>query len=410
MRYVVAFALASSLVAAKSPQPTFHKDVLPILQKRCQQCHREGESAPMALVTYKDARPWAKAMREAVLTGKMPPWFADPKHGSFLNDRRLAQKDVETLAAWADGGAPEGNAKDAPQPAQFVQGWKIGTPDIILEMPSEFPVPEVGTIAYQHFVVPTGFTEDRWVRAAEVRPGNRVLLHHAVVFVRPPTSRWLREAKPGEAFVPTRWESGLGPSDEILDTYVPGAVPFQLEPGQAKMIPAGSDFIFQMHYTANGKAGVDRSRIGLIFSKQLPRERVISLQIATRTHPVDARFQFQTGARIVSLFPHMHLRGKSMEYRVVLPGGESRVLLSVPNYDFNWQTFYYLSEQMALPKGARIEIHATFDNSLNNKSNPDPTKEVKWGDQSWEEMMVGYVDVAIDRTADPMDLFRSGRG
>ncbi|MGH9718946.1 MAG: thiol-disulfide isomerase [Bryobacteraceae bacterium] len=370
----------------------------------------------MSFLTYESTRPWAKAIREAVALKKMPPWFADEKHGKFVNDRRLEASEAETLTAWADRGAKEGSKKDAPPAAKFVEGWNLGTPDVVLEMPAPFEVPAAGTIAYQHYIIPTGFTEDRWVVGAEVRPGNRVLLHHAVAFIRPPKSRWIREAPIGTPFVPSQeWRRGLGVYDEVLDTYVPGAVPFHTRPGQAKLIPAGSDIVLQMHYTANGKAGTDRSRIGLVFAKEPPKERLYSMSISSSNfvippgaaaHPVERRFTFQENVKLAGFMPHMHLRGRSMEYRAVLQNGESQVLISVPKYDFYWQIFYYLQDQIPLPKGSRVDVMATFDNSPNNPRNPDASKEVRWGDQSWEEMMVAFVDVVIDAKMDPMDLHR----
>lgn len=408
--------LAAGLALARPADVTFNRDVLPILQKRCQGCHRPGEAAPMSFLTYKDARPWAKAMREAVTTRKMPPWFANPQHGKFANDRSLSQVEIDALAAWADGGAKEGNQKHAPKKIEWVEGWQIGQPDQAFEMPADFSVPASGTIEYQHFIIPTGFTEDRWISAIEARPGNRALLHHAVVFVRPPQSKWIREAKPGVAFVPNRdWRVGVSLYDEVLDTYVPGAIPHKLPPGQAKMIPAGSDLVFQLHYTANGKPGTDRSRIGVIFAKEPPKERVYTVNISNSrfvippgvpAHPVEGRMLLREDARLVGLSPHMHLRGRSMMFTAVYPTGEKQTLLDVPKYDFNWQLYYYLAEQMPLPKGTRIEVFATYDNSPNNPRNPDATAEVRWGDQSWQEMMVGFMDVAINAKVDPMDLFR----
>ena len=371
----------------------------------------------MALVTYQDARPWAKAIRQAVLTKKMPPWLADPSVGHFANDRTLAPSDIETLVKWSDSGAPAGNLKDAPKPVEFTEGWNIGNPDVVLEMASAYEVPATGTIEYQHFIVPTGFTEDKWVQVVELRPGNRSVVHHAAVFVRPPESKWMRNAKPGEP-LGRQAESGLSLNEEILDFHVPGAVPHALPAGQAKLVKAGSDLVFQMHYTSNGKPATDRTRIGIVFAKEPPRERIFTLQIANRGFVippgasdfiVDSKLTLQGDARIVALNPHMHVRGKSFEFRVATAGNEPQVLLRVPRYDFSWQLQYYLAEPLALSRGSRIECSATFDNSPNNPANPDPSKEVRWGDQSWEEMMVGTVDVAIDAHMDPMDLYRPAR-
>jgi len=413
------------MAAALNAAPTFYKDVLPVLQRNCQSCHRAGEAAPMALITYEDSRPWAKAIRDAVVTKKMPPWLADPAYGHFANDRTLSKTDIETLVGWVEAGAPAGDSKDAPKPVEFTEGWNLfdktnpgGKPDVILEMPAAFQVPASGTIEYQHFIVPTGFTEDKWVQVVELRPGNRAAVHHAAVFVRPPGSRWLRDAKVGEPASGRQAEAGQGLGDELLDFHVPGSVPHVLAPGQAKLIPAGSDLIFQMHYTATGKPATDRTRLGIVFAKAPPRERIVTLQIVNRgfvippgdpDFPVDAKLTIQDHARIVALNPHMHLRGKSFEFRLVPPNGDPQVLLRVPRYDFSWQLQYYLAEQLAIAPGSRIECSARFDNSPNNRFNPDATKEVRWGDQSWEEMMVGTVDVAVDAKMSPIDLYRPKR-
>jgi hypothetical protein len=415
MRFIVTMMVGAAMVNAA---PTFYKDVVPILQRNCQSCHRAGEAAPMALITYQDARPWAKSIRDAVVTRKMPPWFADAAYGHFSNDRTLSQTDVNMLAAWADSGAAEGNRKDAPKAVEFTDGWNIPKPDVILEMPNDFQVPATGTIEYQHFVIPTGFTEDKWVQVVELRPGNRAVVHHAAVFVRTPESRWLRDAKAGEPAAGAQAEKGQGLGDELLDFHVPGSVPHALPAGQAKLIRKGSDLIFQMHYTASGKPATDRTRLGIVFAKELPKERIVTLQIANQQfaippgnpdYPVNASMTVQSDARIVALNPHMHLRGKSFEFRLTPPGGQSQVLLSVPHYDFSWQLQYYLAEQLAIAPGTRIECSAHFDNSPNNRFNPDPAKEVRWGDQSWEEMMVGTVDVAVDAKIAPMDLYRPKR-
>ena len=405
-----------ALFAIAAPDVTFNKDVLPILQKNCQICHRPGEAGPMSFLSYKESRPWAKAIRDAVASKKMPPWFADPAHGKFANDRRLDAKAIQTLTQWANTGAKEGNAKDAPKPMEFAQGWTIGKPDLIFEMPLEFEIPATGTLEYQHFVLPTNFKEDTWITAVEVRPSNRAVTHHGVAFVRPPGSKWLKDAVPGVAYVPKgSWQGNLTQMEEIFETYVPGAVPHHLASGQAKLIPAGSDIILQMHYTANGTATKDKSRIGLVLAKTPPTERVYSMNITSSRfaippgaaeHPVDAKFTFQQDVKLLALSPHMHLRGKSMQYTAVYPTGESQILLNVPNYDFSWQLFYYMDQPITLPKGTRIDVHATFDNSANNKNNPDPTKEVKWGDQSWQEMMVGFVDVVIPANMNQIEIYR----
>jgi hypothetical protein len=414
---------AAALLPAATTKVTFYQDVLPVLQKNCQNCHRPGESAPMSLLTYAEARPWAKAMKQAVLSRKMPPWFADAKHGSWANDRSLAEADRNVLIAWADSGAREGDSKHAPAPLRFTEGWTIGKPDTVFEMPAAAEVPAQGTIEYQYIVVPTGFTEDKWVQTAEARPGNRALVHHIIAFVREPGSKWMRDAQPGVPFIPQKKKDDNGRQvggensfgGEFLVGYAPGTVPETLAPGQAKLIKAGSDIVFQMHYTANGKAGSDRSRLGLIFAKEPPKERVFMLAVGTQkfvipagadNHRVDASMTLHADTTLVSLLPHMHLRGKAFEYRAVYPTGETEVLLSVPKYDFNWQLSYYPTVKKVLPKGTKIEATAFYDNSANNPANPDPKSEVRYGDQSWEEMMFGFFDVAFDASMNPRDVMR----
>jgi hypothetical protein len=414
-----AIALAASAAGIPS-ETTYYKDVLPILEVRCQGCHRPGEAAPMSFLTYKETRPWAKAIREAVLIRKMPPWPADPHYGTFSNDRSLSQKEIDTLAAWVERGAVEGNPADAPPPVKFVPGWNIGKPDLVVEMPNEFSIPPAGTIAYQYVVIPMGLTEDRWVQLAEVRPGNRQLVHHIIAFVRPPGSKWFADARPGVVFAPQKGQNrgrqggDSAPDAELLVGFAPGMVPTMLKPGQGKLVRAGSDLVLQLHYTANGKAGTDRSRIGLIFCKQPPKERVFTTNATNNkfvipagdpNYQVESSIVLEADTKLVDLMPHMHLRGKDFIYRAVYPTGETQVLLSVPKYDFNWQLVYYPKDQIVLPKGTRIECTAHFDNSPNNPSNPDPTHDVKWGDQSWEEMMIGWFDLAIEADQKPGDVF-----
>ncbi len=414
---------AAAVFAAPAREVTFHKDIEPILQARCQGCHRPGEAAPMSLLTYQDARPWAKAMRQAVIVRKMPPWFADPAHGRFSNDRRMPQEEIDQIVAWADSGAKEGSPKDAPKPRTFTEGWAMGKPDAVVEMPMDFPVPATGTVEYTYFVVPTGFTEDKWVENVEVRAGNSKVVHHAVLEVRPPGVKYLADAKYGEPYVPPqrpakhRPDTGDGQlelaSIEVAGVYVPGGVPYYLKPGQARLIPAGSDIIFQMHYTTNGKAATDRSKVGFQFAKQPPKERVVNTFVSNRNlmippgdsdRAVLAKVTLNADSTLLAMFPHMHVRGKAFEYRATYPNGETETLLNVPRYDFNWQLTYYLQQPKILPKGTVVECIAHYDNSANNPYNPDPAKEVYWGDQTWEEMLVGFVDLAIPVKTDPMTL------
>ncbi len=386
--------------------PTFSKEVAPILQKNCQSCHRPGEAAPFSLLTYKEARPWASSIKEAVQTRKMPPWFADPHYGKFSNDRTMAAKDVETLVAWANGGAPEGNPKDLPKPVAFVDGWNIGKPDLTVKMSQPYEVPASGTIDYQYILVPLNLTEDKWVSSAEVRPGNRAVVHHVIAYLRPPGSGWLKGAQPGVPYVPKRGENG---PNEFLVGYAPGSPATVLPEGQGKLVQAGSDVILQVHYTTNGKPGTDLSSIGLVYAKGPVKERVYTVSATNNrfaiapgdaNYEVKSSFEFGAETRINFLAPHMHLRGKDFKFTAVYPTGESEVLLNVPKYDFSWQLSYQPAKEIVMPAGSRIDCVAHFDNSPNNPNNPDPTKVVKWGDQSWEEMMMGFFNVTVPADKD----------
>jgi hypothetical protein len=279
---VLCGVLPCPILASSVPRAaTFERDVAPILQKHCQSCHRPGEIGPMPLITYQQVRPWAKAIRESILLKKMPPWFADPAHGAFRNARGLTQNEIDTVAGWADGGAPRGDPKDGPPPREFAAGWQMGTPDVVFEMPKEFHVPATGKVEYQWIVMPTGFTEDKWVQAAEVRPGNAAVLHHAVLYTREPGSSYAKDRPMNEFFEyigevirigRRKGRSMVSSLDEPdhLQVWAPGAEPVVFEPGQARLVKAGSDVVFQLHYTTNGKPGADRTRIGLIFARSRP--------------------------------------------------------------------------------------------------------------------------------------------
>ncbi|BDC52471.1 hypothetical protein F183_A47860 [Bryobacterales bacterium F-183] len=421
------FVLSATATLAHAADVTFYKDVLPVLQKNCQECHRPGEAAPMPLMTYAEARPWAKALKQAVLRGTMPPWFADAKHGKFINERRLTPGETDVISAWADSGAREGNPKDAPAPRKFVDGWNIGQPDKVIAMPRAFAVPAQGTIEYQYVIIPTGFTEDTWIEKAEVRPGNRAVNHHIIAFVRPPGSKWFASEKPNEIFVPkARGGNGQQRSSndetapsvgvELLAGYAPGLQATEAPTGAAKLIKAGSDIVLQLHYTANGTAAQDLSRIGLVFAKQAPKLRQLTMNATNSkfvipagapSHEVRSSITLHEDTGLIWLMPHMHLRGKAFQYTAVYPTGEREVLLNVPKYDFNWQLGYRYASPKPLPKGTRIECVAHFDNSPNNPANPNPNSEVRWGDQSWEEMMIGWFDVAIDPKVDILDIYRA---
>jgi len=368
----------------------------------------------MSLLTYNDARPWAKAIKQAVLTKKMPPWMADESVGHFRNDRHLNQTEIDTLAQWVDSGAPEGDPKDAPAPLQFSAGWAIGNPDMILEMPTAFEIPAQGTIDYQWILIPA-FKEEKWIQAFEVRPGNRAVVHHVAAFWRRAGSPWMAGVKPG---IPTPKPSSApetGSSDGIIAEYVPGIPPLVLPKGYALRLPAGADIMLQVHYTPNGTATSDRSRLGFVFAKEPPQYQVITYGMAApvlNIPPGDPNYEAKAVAtlgidvRLLGVNPHMHLRGKSAEVTVTYPDGRIEPLLRVPKYDFNWQITYEPEGDLRLPAGTRLDAVSYFDNSPNNPFNPDPSKEVHWGDQTYDEMMAVFMHLAFPANMDPRMLYR----
>ena len=416
--------------------PTYSRDVAPIFYKNCTSCHRAGEIGPMPLVTYQDARPWARAIRLRVAMGAMPPWHADPAHGEFVNDRRLSEADRNTILAWADGGAPDGDRRDLPELPTFTDGWQIREPDAVLAMQEDYPVPASGTIEYKYFEVPTNFTEDKYVTAYEVRPGDRSVVHHVIVFARPParpasarpaSAGAARRREPAFTFAPGMEEprdeavraarrapnndrpAPVGPRGAYLASYAPGQAVRILTEGTAVRIPAGATLVFQMHYTAGNKPTTDRSRIGLVFAREKPRQevRVVALLNGNFTLPagaasvaVDAEMTLNRDATIWSMLPHTHVRGKRWEYRAIYPDGRTETILSVPTYDFNWQTDYVFKEPLRLPKGTKIRSTAWYDNSSSNRSNPDPSADVHWGDQTWEEMQFTAISLTLERQPD----------
>jgi hypothetical protein len=413
---------SGSITAANlktDPAPSFYKDVLPILQDKCQSCHRSGEPAPMPLVTYEEARPYAGKMAAAVAMRMMPPWFADAKVGHFSNDTSLTAKEIATIAAWADAGAPAGDSHDTPAPRLWSEGWNIPQPDVALKMPEPVRIQARGEVEYTYEIVPTHFTEDRWVQMVEVRPSNPAHVHHAVVYIRPPDSPWLRHAPVGKPFTasmlsdPEERRQAHETTSDLLLVYAPGSAPDRFADGMAKFIPAGSDLVFQMHYTTNGEAASDETGVGLVFAKNPPKQRVITLQLNNHALLIppgadDFRVEIEgtlpNDATLLSLFPHMHLRGKRFEYDIVHDDGSIEPLLRV-NYHFHWQLSYKLAEPRLLKAGTRLRAVAWYNNSKNNPHNPDPDKLVTWGDQTSQEMMVGFFDVAIPAGMDKWKFF-----
>jgi hypothetical protein len=399
--------MGTAAIAATNSPVTFNKDVLPILQKNCQECHRPGEVAPMSLMTYTDARPWARAMKAALLTQKMPPWFADPKYGHFANDRRLSQKDIDTLVAWVDSGAAEGDAKDKPPAREFPSGWRI-KPDMIISMPEAFHLPATGTINYQYIRVKGNITKDLWVKAAEMRPGNPKVVHHGKVWVLPPGSRWMADSMPGKPYEGK--ETGKNDQmdgNDILGKFNPGLGPQRFDiDGAAKLIPKGSDFVFELHYTASGQPTEDISRVGLVLAKEPPKIRyylspgtpaALNMVIPPGDSNAEVVAESTVGvnAKLVYIQPHMHLRGKDYELRLIYPTGETQTVFK-GTWNFDWQLGYDLAEPIVVPKGTRLLTIVHYDNSANNKWNPDPAKEVHWGPQNWDEMQSSFLGFLID--------------
>ncbi len=441
------FALPSSSAKTNPKVVTFTKDVAPILFKSCAECHKPDDIAPFSVLSFKDVRPWAKSIKEKVVTREMPPWHADPHFGQFENESRLTQSEIDIITAWVDGGAKEGSPKDLPPAPKFESTWEIGKPDVVLSMPNEFELPAKGADDYIYIRVPTGFTEDKWIQSAEFRPGNRKVVHHAVVFIESPMmfkmaqdqakkdngnvnnpisviqgqrSRWMyldgtvNRTKPEAPVTNDGCEGnrggGGGGGSMLLSAYAPGRNADVYPSGTAKKIPAGSNLIFQMHYSkTTGKPEKDRTSMALVFAKQ-PVEKMVetllvvndlfAIPAGAENHEAKACLTLRRDAELLNYMPHMHVRGKAMKYEAVLPDGKRETLLNIPAYDFNWQTLYKLKQPVALPKGSKLMVTGWFDNSAKNKNNPDPTKTVRFGEPTYDEMLVGFVDYARPKPAD----------
>ncbi len=370
---------------------TYSHQISRLLNSRCVRCHRPGEIAPFTLTSYEDASGWAEAMMEVVDAGRMPPWFANPEHGQFKNDARLTGDEKQLLADWVAGGCPEGDPVELPPPPQFVTGWQIPEPDQVVYIRDEpFDVPATGTVQYKYFTVDPGWTEDKWIKAAECRPDNRAVVHHIVAVFLKPLQRTLSEGRGG------------------MVGYAPGMPPVNYPHRAALYVPAGSKILFQMQYTPNGTPQKDRSYVGLVFADPATVDHKITggkvalggsaLKIVPHedNQVFQAQRQLNRELRLVTLTPHMHLRGKSFRYEAIYPDGTQEILLDVPRFDFNWQLRYDLAEPKRLPKGTTLVATARFDNSENNLANPDPSQLVTWGDQTWDEMMIGYFTALPD--------------
>lgn len=384
---------------------TYSEHAASIIQRRCQACHRPGGVGPFELMTFEDARSWATSIREVVTQGLMPPWHADAPHGHFANDRSLTDEEYATLLDWIDGGVLEGDRSKLPEPRTFPDSWSIGTPDLVAKMekavdvPAE--VPELG-VPYKYIWAGKPFEREAWVKAAEVRPGAVEVVHHASVYIVPAgvKIRLVNDERPGGLLNDLR-----SPLNDLphLVSYVPGDNAFVHREGLAMRIPRGARLLFEMHYTPTGRKATDRTKVGLKFADEPPKHEVFgtaainywfSIPPGAANHPVSARTaRFKRDSVLLTMNPHMHYRGKSFKYELVERSGRRSLLLHVPNYDFEWQTTYVLAEPIEIPKGSRIECSATFDNSPDNPFNPDPTVRVGWGEQTWQEMMLGSIEL-----------------
>ncbi len=368
---------------------TYCHQISRIVQRHCIECHRDEQIAPFALATYDEVAAWADTMLEVIDEGRMPPWHANPEHGKFLNDARMPDEDKKQLAQWVENGLPEGDPADLPLPREFAAGWRIPEPDVVFKMPQAFDVPAKGVVSYKHFMFDPGFTEDKWVIASEARPGNRAVVHHLILFFIPPGQKNYR---PEDALF------------NMVAAYAPGMPALSGPESLALRIPAGSKLCFQVHYTPNGSPQTDISEAGLIFTdaekveKEFLTEAALNFKFrippGAKDYRVKTSYQLQHDALIYSLTPHMHYRGKSFRFTAHYPDNSQEILLDVPRYDFNWQNVYLLAEPKRMPAGTQVQMVAHYDNSADNLLNPDSTATVYWGDQTWQEMMIGSITMS----------------
>lgn len=384
----------------RSPKPqaevTYSKHVAPILQNQCVNCHRSGQIGPFAMTSYDEVAGWAETIAEVVEDNRMPPWHASPDHGKFSNARKLSDDERRVLLDWAKAGAPEGDRNDLPPPKTFTDGWQLPRePDLIVNMRDKpYDVPASGTVRYQYFVVDPKLTEDKWVQAAELQAGDRSVVHHILVFAKTDTE--MKKFDGEGAF---------------LAAYVPGFLPQQYPAGMAKLLPAGAKLIFQIHYTPNGKATQDLSRIGLLFADESAVTHAVMTSEARKSNGLiippnanNSRHEANSpkspvDVQLLNLMPHMHVRGRSFRYELQTADGRKERVLDVPRYDFNWQTSYQLAEPLSIPAGSSMHVVAHYDNSADNLNNPNPNATVRWGEQTWDEMLIGYFDIAVPRAA-----------
>ncbi len=380
---------------APATDVTYHNRISRLVQNNCLECHRASGVAPFSLETYDDVKAHAGMIRKQVGRDAMPPWFAAPApesaHSPWANDRSLSPLDKADLLAWLASDKPLGDPADAPLPRVFPNGWKIGAPDLIVQLPRAVPIKAAGVMPYQTLTVETTLTADKWVQAYEVQPTAREVVHHVIIRVREPGARARGKAR----------GDGADEREGFFAAYVPGNDHAVFPEGFGKKLPAGATVSFQIHYTPNGKATSDQMKLGFIFAKEPPRHTIhvtgiasvnFSIPPGAPNHEVTARIQLPFDAVVMGFMPHSHLRGKAARYEATLPDGSKKLLLDIPRYDFNWQLNYQFAEPVRLPRGTTLTYTAWYDNSANNPANPAPTKTVRWGPQTTDEMMLGYVE------------------
>jgi peroxiredoxin len=371
---------------------TYSRHIAAILNNHCVYCHREKQIAPFPLTSFEETVGWAEMIREVVNEQRMPPWHADPSVGHFANDARLSDKEKQLINTWVDNGAPQGDPHDLPEPPHFAEGWQIPEPDEVIYMAEEpYDVPPTGTVEYQRFIVDPKWDEDKWIKAMECKPGNTSVVHHIIVYIVP------------SGVTPTGQAGRL--RSNWLGAFAPGFRPPVLDDSLGRFVQKGSKLLFEMHYTPNGTAQKDRSYVGFKFADPKLVKKEVAVQNAGNftfkippgdpNYEVESEFTFRQKALLLSVSPHMHLRGKDFRYDLVFPDGKRETVLWVPRYDFGWQTTYMLDKPRELPRGTKLHCVAHFDNSADNYANPDPNKEVTWGEQTWEEMMFGWFEMAL---------------
>ena len=369
---------------------TYTEDIASMVASKCLECHRKGQVGQISFTTYRQVKRFSKTIREVISEQRMPPWHADPEYGVFMNNRSLSDDQRDRFIAWIDQGCPEGEGVTTAGGDEVSAPWSIGTPDLILEMPEEQVVPASGVVDYRYVTIDPGFTEDVWIQAAEAKPGNAEVVHHVIAYI----------VEPGKRVFDRDGETA------ILVGWAPGDMPAEYPEGVARRIAAGSEIRFELHYTPNGKETTDLSRVGIKFASDRPQreihtnimwQRELRIPPGVPRHSESSTYTFRDDAQILSLMPRMHLRGVAARYLLQLPDGKQKTLLSVPSYDFNWQSVYRFEKPIPVPKGAQLTVTGVWDNSADNPNNPDASRTVPWGEQTWDEMLNGWVDFVYDR-------------